>query len=103
MDKQYVVYIVASKTRRTYIGITSNLEQRIWQHRNRVFDGHTSRYHKHRLVWFEDYPMVDDAIAREKQLKGWSAAKKATLIERKNPEWVDLAADWFGEREDSEP
>jgi putative endonuclease len=99
MDKQYFVYIVASKTRRTYIGITSNLEQRIWQHQHRIADGHTKRYHKHRLVWFEAYPMVDDAIAREKQLKRWSAAKKATLIERGNPDWTDLAEVWFGEEE----
>jgi putative endonuclease len=103
VDKQYFVYIVASRTRRTYIGITSNLEQRLWQHRHRVADGHSKRYHKDRLVWFEEFPMVDDAIAREKQLKRWSAAKKVTLIERENPDWVDLAADWFGEIEEPGP
>lgn len=95
--KQYVVYIVASTTRRTYIGITSDLEQRVWQHRTGTFDGHTRQYHKHRLVWFEEFPMVDDAIAREKQLKRWPAAKKIILIERENLGWIDLAAGWFRE------
>lgn len=93
--KQYWVYIVASTSRRTYIGVTSNLEQRIWQHRTRYFKGHTSLYHKHHLVFVEEFTWIDDAIARERQLKRWSQAKKVALIEASNPEWTDLAADWF--------
>jgi putative endonuclease len=95
--ERYWVYIVASKTRRTYIGMTSNLEQRIRQHRTGHFDGHTSQYNKHRLVLIEEYQWVHDAIARERQLKTWSQGKKHALIEAPNPSWDDLAADWFAE------
>jgi len=95
--KRHWVYVVASKTRRTYIGMTSDLLQRIWQHRTGHFGGHTSQHHKHRLVLIEEYQWVHDAIAREKQLKNWSQAKKHALIEASNPDWNDLAAEWFSE------
>jgi putative endonuclease len=103
MQKQYFVYIVASKTQRTYIGVTSNLEQRVWQHRTGTFDGRTRKYRKHRLVYLEEFVWVQDAIAREKQLKGWTARKKAFLIETVNPDWDDLSAGWFGDDADSSP
>jgi putative endonuclease len=78
MAQTYYVYIVASKTRRTYIGVTSNLEQRVSQHRTGTYDGHTRQYKKHHLVYFEDFQWVHDAIAREKELKGWLAEESGT-------------------------
>jgi putative endonuclease len=93
--KQYFVYIMASKTRRTYIGMTSALEQRVWQHKEGVYEGHTKQYNKHRLVYIEEYPWALDATARERQLKKWSQAKKVTLVESQNPEWNDLSEGWY--------
>jgi putative endonuclease len=95
--KQYFVYIMASYSRTTYIGVTSNLEQRVWQHKTGVFDGHTSKYNQHRLVYVEEFQWVHDAIGREKQLKGWGRPKKVALIETMNPRWIDLSAEWYGE------
>jgi putative endonuclease len=94
--KQYFVYIMASFSRKTYVGITSNLERRVWQHKTGEFGGHTSKYRKHRLVYMEEYQWVNDAIAREKQLKGWDRQKKVALIELLNPDWDDLSAGWYG-------
>jgi putative endonuclease len=91
------VYIVTNNTRSVlYIGITSELIVRIWQHRTAGIPGSFSeRYHCAHLVYFEHYREVRDAIAREKQLKGWRRQKKNTLIATLNPQWDDLAADWF--------
>ena len=87
------VYIVASKSRVLYIGITSNIDRRIWEHKNNIFEGFSRQYRCHRLVYFESFDDVQKAIAREKQLKRWNRAKKICLIERVNPAWEDLAAD----------
>ena len=87
------VYIVASKSRVLYIGITSNIDRRIWEHKNNIFEGFSRQYRCHRLVYFESFDDVQKAIAREKQLKRWNRAKKIWLIERVNPAWEDLAAD----------
>ncbi len=92
--KQYIVYIMASFSRRTYIGITSELERRVWQHKNGTIDGHTKKYKKNRLVYIEEYQWVSDAIGREKQLKGWDQRKKMRLVESTNPEWRDLSDGW---------
>lgn len=93
----YWVYIVTNNTRSTqYIGVTGDLRVRIWQHRaGERPDTFSQRYHCVHLVYFEHYREVRDAIAREKQLKGWRRAKKDTLIATLNPQWDDLAADWF--------
>jgi len=89
--KRYWVYILASKRGGTlYIGITSALARRTWQHKHDVADGFTKRYGVHRLVWFEEWGDVGDAISREKQIKGWNRAWKIRLIEKNNPEWSDL-------------
>jgi len=96
--KQYFVYVMASFSRRTYVGITNNLERRVWQHKNGTYDGHTSKYNKNRLVYFEDFQWVNDAIAREKQIKGWTQRKKLDLVESMNPDWHDLSEGWFGDR-----
>ncbi len=90
-DHRYFVYILASKRNGTlYTGVTSNLANRTWQHKNDLIDGFTKRYGVHRLVWFEEHNNVYEAIAREKQIKGWNRAWKIRLIEKQNPEWMDL-------------
>jgi len=88
-------YILASQTRGTlYVGVTSDLPARIWQHRSGEVPGFTSRYHVHRLVHAEFFETMDGAIAREKQLKRWHRAWKISLIEQSNPDWIDLAVTW---------
>jgi putative endonuclease len=74
-----------------YIGVTSNLERRILEHKNKLIPGFTQKYNLHRLVYFESFGDVRDAIVREKQLKGWLRARKVALIESKNPNWNDLS------------
>ena len=76
-----------------YIAITNNLTRRVNQHRMRERKGFTSRYHLNRLVWFEHFRNVNDAIAGEKKLKGWRRGRKIALIERTNPRWLDLSDD----------
>jgi putative endonuclease len=91
MEKQYFVYILASKRHGTlYIGMTSNLIRRVWQHKNEIIDGFTKEYGVKQLVYFEVYGHVEDAILREKRLKKWNRKWKIRLIERNNPEWNDL-------------
>jgi len=86
------VYILASRTRVIYIGVTGNLEQRLNQHRYHSDPkSFTASYRCDRLVYVEEYTEVDQAIAREKQLKSWRRSKKVALIETMNPEWADLA------------
>lgn len=88
---QYYVYILASKKNGTlYIGVTSNLIKRIYEHKNDVAEGFTRKYAVHDLVYFEDTESVESAIAREKQLKKWNRAWKISLIEKSNPAWKDL-------------
>ena len=74
-----------------YIGVTSNLEKRLYEHRNHLVDGFTKKYNVHKLVYFEESSDVKIAIAREKQLKGWTRRKKNELIKKNNPEWKDLS------------
>jgi putative endonuclease len=93
-DKLYHTYIVASRSHNFYVGITSEIELRVSQHKQGSFEGYSKKYNCNRLVWFERHPYVEDAIAREKQLKGWSRTKKIALIERENPAWVDLSEEW---------
>ena len=91
MDKQPAVYILASKREGTlYIGVTSQLLKRIWEHKNNQTSGFTKHYNIHRLVWFEMHEEMGSAIAREKQLKNWKRQWKIELIEKNNPEWEDL-------------
>ena len=92
----YCVYIVQSSSRRTlYIGMTNNLRKRVYQHKTHAFEGFTDDYNATRLVYWESFDDVRNAIDREKQLKRWRLEKKIWLIERKNPGWKDLAADWY--------
>jgi len=91
----YAVYIVASRSRTLYIGVTSDLRKRIFQHKRREHDGFTERYNCDRLVFFEIYQDVNKAIAREKQLKRWRREKKLALIMQMNPTWIDLSRYWY--------
>jgi putative endonuclease len=92
----YFVYLLTNKNKTVlYTGVTNSLERRIWQHKQHEFPGFTKKYNCDRLVYFEDYSEVTDAITREKQIKGWTRAKKEALIATMNPEWNDLAADWY--------
>ena len=92
--KRFFVYLLASERNGTlYIGMTSNLPQRIWQHKNKVFEGFTERYDVIRLVWYAEFGTAEAAITREKQLKKWNRAWKKRLIEEQNPTWRDLYDD----------
>jgi putative endonuclease len=98
----YWVYILASKPHGTlYIGVTNSLERRVWQHKAKRIEGFTKQYRVERLVYCEEFRDVSNAIAREKELKGWLRAKKVALIQRENPLWKDLAAEWFPVQLDS--
>lgn len=89
--KQAAVYLLASQKNDTlYVGVTSNLVQRIWQHKNNVVEGFTKKYHVHTLVWYEIHDNMETAIAREKAIKEWKRAWKLQLIETNNPAWLDL-------------
>jgi putative endonuclease len=85
------VYILASQRNGTlYVGVTSNLIQRIWQHKSDQAEGFTKKYGVHTLVWYEPHETMESAIAREKAVKEWKRAWKLELIEAQNPEWLDL-------------
>jgi len=91
MNKQPAVYILASKRNGTlYIGVTSDLVKRVWQHRNDIVEGFTEKYAVHLLVYYELHDSMTEAIQREKQMKKWYRAWKIELIEKQNPEWRDL-------------
>ena len=91
MHKQPAVYILASKRNGTlYIGVTSNLLKRSWEHKNDLTEGFTNRYGVHRLVYYELHEDMVSAITREKQMKKWNRAWKLELIESQNPSWRDL-------------
>jgi len=89
--KNYYVYIITNKPRGTlYIGITNNLVRRGYEHRNDLIDGFTKKYNLNKLVYFEVFNRIEDAILREKRLKKWNRKWKIDLIEKVNPEWIDL-------------
>ena len=94
MTKQPAVYILSSKRNGTlYIGVTSNLQKRTWEHKNNLAEGFTKKYGVHRLVYYELHEDMVSAIKREKQMKKWNRGWKLELIERQNPSWRDL---WEG-------
>ena len=91
MNKQFYVYILASKRNGTlYTGVTSNLVQRVWQHKNNVIEGFTLKYNVKILVYYEAHENAENAISREKQIKKWRRNWKLRLIEESNPHWNDL-------------
>ena len=93
--REYWVYILASVHRTLYIGVTNDLERRVFEHKNQLISGFSTKYGIDMLVYFESTDDVHEALAREKQLKGWLRKKKLALIESMNPKWADLAAYWF--------
>jgi putative endonuclease len=94
MPKQPTVYILASKRNGTlYIGVTSDLHKRVWEHQHDLVEGFSKRYRVHRLVYYELHEDMVSAITREKQMKKWNRAWKLKLIEGQNPNWTDL---WTG-------
>ncbi len=89
------VYILSNRKRTVlYIGVTNNLQRRLYEHKNEIVDGFTKRYHIHRLVYFEEFNHIDQSIAREKILKGWRRDRKDALITSFNSEWNDLSEGW---------
>ena len=93
--KEYYVYIMTDRSGTLYTGVTSDLAGRVYQHKQKLVAGFTSRYNITRLVYFETTTDVHAALAREKQIKGWRRNKKTKLIESANPEWRDLSDGWY--------
>jgi putative endonuclease len=93
-DHRYFVYIMASRTHVFYVGVTNNLGRRVREHKDGVHDGFTAQYKVNRLVYYESWHYIKNAIAREKQIKPWRREKKIRIIEMMNPTWQDLSADW---------
>ena len=96
MSKQYYVYIMASYSRVLYTGVTNDLCRRVYQHKNKVYDGFTSKYNVNQLVYYDLTNDVTAAIEREKQIKGWRRDKKIALVEGINPKWIDLSIELCG-------
>jgi putative endonuclease len=92
--QSYFVYIMTNRSGTLYTGVTRNLEGRVLQHRSKSVSGFTKRYNITRLVYYEVFSNVHDAIAREKQIKGWRREKKIVLIDSINPDWQDLSEGW---------
>ena len=91
----YYVYILSNWNNKVlYTGVTNNLERRLYEHKNHLFDGFTKKYNVDKLVYFDDTKDIHSAISREKQIKGWTRQKKNSLIEALNPEWKDLSYKW---------
>ncbi|MSU75722.1 MAG: GIY-YIG nuclease family protein [Candidatus Magasanikbacteria bacterium] len=90
----YFIYILASDSGTLYVGVTNNLERRISEHQQGLNEGFTKKYSCHKLIYYEDYNDIRDAIVRETQLKKWSRKKKENLIKTINPTWKDLSSEW---------
>lgn len=93
-EKRYYVYIMASRSLTLYTGVTGDIYHRALQHRAGEIEGFTKKYHVNRLVYYETFKYVNNAIAREKQIKAWTRAKRLALIKSMNPAWQDLAEGW---------
>ena len=93
MNKQYYIYIIASKSGVLYIGVTNNITKRVYEHKNELVDGFSKKYKTKKLVYFETCSDIMSAITREKQLKSWRRDKKENLINKNNPTWKDLSID----------
>ena len=95
MEKSYFVYIMSNSSKMLYTGVTNDVETRVFQHKSKLIPGFTQKYNLHKLVYFEEFRNVREAIRREKQMKGWLRSRKVALIESMNPSWKDLAEDHF--------
>ena len=89
------VYIMTNKSGTLYTGVTSDLETRVYQHKQKQVQGFTRKYNINRLVYYEEYADIRDAIAREKQIKGWRRDRKLALMKTINPKWNDLSDNWY--------
>ena len=95
MDKDYYVYIMTNWNNKVmYVGVTSDLERRVYAHKNKLVDGFTKRYNVNKLVYYDHTTDVKTAIEREKQIKGWTRARKNGLVNAMNPTWNDLSTNW---------
>jgi putative endonuclease len=98
LDQYSWIYMMCSSSRRAlYTGVTGDLNQRVFQHKNGLVEGFTKKYKCHRLVYYESFSYIGEAIAREKEIKGWRREKKNALVETMNPQWRDLSAGWYKE------
>ena len=97
--KQFYIYIMASKSGTLYTGVTSDLEKRVYQHKQKLMPGFTKKYNVTKLVYYEPVADSDAAFQAEKRMKKWHRRKKEMLIKKMNPGWKDLAEDWFTEEE----
>ena len=92
--KNYYVYLLTNDYNNVmYVGVTNDLKRRLYEHKNKIIEGFTSKYNVHKLVYYESFSNADTAIKREKQLKHWIRAKKNALVETVNPEWKDLSVE----------
>jgi putative endonuclease len=94
-ERIYYSYIMASRSRTLYVGVTGDLHKRVFQHKWKEHSGFTADYNCDRLVWFERHQYIGIAIAREKELQDWRRSRKIALIESLNPTWIDLSRDWY--------
>ena len=95
MARQYYVYIMTNRSRTLYVGVTNDLERRVYEHRSGIDESFTKRYKIDRLVYFDETSNVEAAISREKEIKKWRRSKKIDLIEASNPGWKDLSEGWY--------
>lgn len=96
-DRVYYVYILASESGTLYVGVTSNIEGRVMQHKQAMVKGFTQKYEVNKLLYYEEFNDIYLAIAREKEIKKWRREKKVALFEATNPGWVDLSKGWFAD------
>ena len=98
VEKQWYVYIMTNSSSTLYVGMTNDLQRRVFEHKHKLVPGFTRRYNITQLVYYEVYGRPLDAIEREKQIKRWRREKKVALIRSENPRWLDLAADWLDDQ-----
>ncbi|MGG6232050.1 GIY-YIG nuclease family protein [Tenacibaculum sp. SDUM215027] len=95
-NHQYYIYIITNKKEGVlYIGVINNLERRIFEHKNKLVKGFSSKYNLDKLIYFEEYQFIEEAIKREKNMKKWKRAWKTNLVIKENPNWEDLAKNWY--------
>lgn len=95
MNRQYYVYIMTNRSGTPYTGVTNNIKQRVYQHKNKLIEGFTKKYNINKLIYVETFYDINSAISREKTIKGWLRKKKIELINASNPDWRDLSEGWY--------
>lgn len=103
IKKQWYVYILTNNSGTLYVGVTNDLQRRVYEHKQKLVPGFTSQYDISQLVYYEVYDSPIHAIEREKQIKNWRREKKVALIRAQNPRWLDFAADWCGDQSGPSP